>query len=41
MERFVIQHDGDTGSGSSDTTCSGSDDGSGAEDGGDESSMDD
>ena len=40
VERFVIEHDGDADSGSDDTKCSGSDDGSGAE-GGDESSMDD
>ena len=38
---FVIEHDGDTDSGSDDTECSGSDDGSGAEDDRDESSMDD
>ena len=41
MGRFVIERDGHTDSGSDDTECSGSDDGSGAEDDGDELSMDD
>ena len=40
MEQFVIEHDGDTDSGSDNTKCYGSDDGSGAEDDDDESSMD-
>ena len=41
MEQFVIEHDGDTDSGRDGTECSGSDDGTGAEDYCDESSMDD
>ena len=40
-EWFVTEHDGDTDSGRDDTECSGSNDGSGAEDDGNESSMDD
>ena len=38
MEQFVIEHDEDTDSGCDDTRCSHLDDGSGAEDAGDESS---
>ena len=40
VEQIVIEHDRDTDSGSDDTECSGSDDGSSAEGNGDESSMD-
>ena len=41
MKQFVIEHDGDTDCGSDETYCSSSHDGSGPEDDGDESSMDD